>query len=380
MAARMPFLLFFVLAFTGGFIPQSSHAQTMQTPAKQAIVIDMGTGMGLLEKNADEKMPTSSMSKVMTAYMVFDALKEGRITMNTKLPVSEKAWKKGGSKMFVKVGDKVSVEDLLKGVIVQSGNDATIVLAEGIAGDEDQFSLAMTMRAHELGMKSSQFKNASGWPDPDHYSTARDLATLAQRIIVDYPHYYSLYSIKEFTYAGIKQANRNPLLYRDIGVDGIKTGHTDAGGYGLMASGEVNGRRVVMVINGMDSMSDRATESARLMSWALNSFENIDLVKKDQILAQADTVFADEDTVDLTVARDVRVTVPKMQKDKVDIRVKYQSPLKAPLKKGDTVGELLVSVPQVGDFSVPLVVESDVAEAGLIGRTIDKLKYVIGGE
>lgn len=354
--------------------------QAMDTSAKQAVIIDMGTGMTLLNKNADERMPTSSMSKVMTAYMVFDALKNGAVTMNTTLPVSEKAWRKGGSKMFVEVGSNVSVEDLLKGVIVQSGNDATIVLAEGISGDESAFATAMTGLAHnKLGMKDSQFKNASGWPDPDHYSTANDLAKLAQHIIVDFPHYYSLYSLKEFTYNGITQPNRNPLLYRNLGVDGIKTGHTEAGGYGLMASGEKNGRRVVMVVNGLDSEKARADESARLMGWALNGFENVTLLNKGTVLAQAETVFAANDTVGLAVPRDVRVTVPTIQKDSVVLKAQYTQPLKAPIKQGDTVGELLVSVPQIGDFSVPLVAANDVGESGFIGRSIDKFKYMFGG-
>lgn len=370
-----------LMAFLALFLvpAQAVYAQTMHTDAEQAIIVDMGTGMTLLAKNAEQKMPTSSMSKVMTAYMVFEALKEGRLTMDDMLPVSEKAWQKGGSKMFVEVGDRVSVEDLLKGVIVQSGNDATIVLAEGIAGDESQFARAMTARAKDLGMTNSNFTNASGWPDPDHYSTARDLATLAQRIIVDFPHYYSFYSIREFTYNDIKQPNRNPLLYRDIGADGIKTGHTEAGGYGLMASGEKDGRRVVMVVNGLDSEKQRADESARLMSWALNSFENIDLIKSGQILDRVDTVFAEQDMLDLTVSRDIHVTIPKGERDNITLQVKYQSPVRAPVKQGDTVGELIVSVPQIGDFSVPLVAAHDLEKAGFFGRIKDNLEYLIKG-
>lgn len=355
-------------------------AQGMQTSAKQAVIIDMGTGMTLLEKNADEKMPTSSMSKVMTAYMVFEALQEGRLNMSDTLPVSEKAWQKGGSKMFVEVGKRVSVEDLLKGVIVQSGNDATIVLAEGIAGAEEQFARAMTLRAKDLGMTNSNFKNASGWPDPDHYSTAHDLATLAQRVIVDFPHYYSYYSIKEFTFNGITQPNRNPLLYRDdLGADGIKTGHTEAGGYGLMASGEKDNRRIVMVLNGMSSEKERANESARLMAWALGSFENIDLIKSGQILDSAETVFAKDDKLDLTVGRDIHVTVPKGERSGVTLQAKYQSPITAPVKQGDTVGELIVSVPQIGDFSVPLVAAKDLERAGFFGRIKDNLIHLIKG-
>jgi D-alanyl-D-alanine carboxypeptidase (penicillin-binding protein 5/6) len=369
----MKFISFTLVVF---FI-LGAPTQAMETSSKQAIIIDMGTGMVLLDKNADSKMPTSSMSKVMTAYMVFDALKNGTISMNTLMPVSEKAWKKGGSKMFVEVGKKVSVEDLLKGVIVQSGNDATIVLAEGIAGDEDAFAMAMTKVANDrLDMKASNFKNASGWPDPDHYSTARDLAKLAQRIIVDFPHYYSLYSLKEFTFNGITQANRNPLLYRNMGGDGIKTGHTEAGGYGLIASGEKNGRRVVMVVNGLTSGKDRADESARLMGWALNGFENKTLVKTGAVLANADTVFADVDTVGLAVSRDIRVTVPNAEKKNVTMNARFDSPIAAPIQKGDQLGELIVSVPQIGDFSVPLVAANDVNEAGFFGRSVDIFKYL----
>ena len=356
------------------------QVSAMETSAKQAYIVDMGTGMVLLDKNANEHMPTSSMSKVMTAYMVFEAIEEGRIEMATKLPVSEKAWSKGGSKMFVEAGDEVSVDNLLKGLIVQSGNDAAIVLSEGVAGDEDQFAIAMTARAQQLGMKDSQFKNASGWPDPDHYSTAHDLALLGQRLIVDFPHYYSLYSIKEFTYNDITQPNRNPLLYRDMGVDGIKTGHTEVGGYGLMASGEKNGRRVVMVVNGLASQEDRANESARLMNWAMNSFENIDIVKKGTVVDQAPAAMGKGDVLPLTVSRDVRLTVPLGQREGIAMKANYMSPIKAPIKAGEKVGDLVIDVPQLGDFTVPLVAAADLEEAGFFGRTFSKMNRLLFGE
>ncbi len=363
-------ILFLVLVATPAYA-------VMETSAKHALIIDMGTGMTLLEKDADKKMPTSSMSKVMTAYMVFDALKQGRVKMDTMLPVSEKAWQKGGSKMFIEVGTKVSVEDLLKGLIVQSGNDASIALAEGLAGDENAFATAMTARAHDLGMKNTNLKNASGWPDPDHYSTAKDLALLAQRLIVDYPHEYSLYGMKEFTYGGITQPNRNPLLYRDMGVDGIKTGHTDAGGYGLMASGEKDGRRVVMVVNGLEDEKDRANESARLMSWALNGFENIDLIKLGQVVESAQTAYAKEKMLPLTVNRDVRVSALKGQKDKIKTELQYNSPIKAPINKGDIVGSLNITIPQIGEFKVPLVASVDLEETGFFGRAIENIKQMM---
>lgn len=351
----------------------------METSAKHALIIDMGTGMTLLEKDADAKMPTSSMSKVMTAYMVFDALKQGSVKMDTMFPISEKSWQKGGSKMFVEVGTRVSVENLLKGLIIQSGNDAAIALAEGLTGDEDTFALAMTTRAHQLGMKDTNLKNASGWPDPDHYSTARDLSNLAQHLIVDYPHEYSLYAIKEFTYGGITQPNRNPLLYRDMGVDGIKTGHTDAGGYGLMASGEVNNRRVVMVVNGLESEKARANELARLMSWALNSFENIDLIHLGQIVENAPTSHAKLDTIPLTVNREVSVSVLKGQKDTIKIEVDYASPIKAPINKGDNVGTINITIPNIGEFKVPLVAAETLEKAGFFGMAVQNIKSFISG-
>jgi len=355
------------------------HA-AMTTSAKQAIIIDMGTGMTLLDKNAKDRMPTSSMSKVMTAYMVFDAIEQGRVRMDTMLPVSEKAWRKGGSKMFIEVGTEVSVADLLKGLIVQSGNDASIALAEGLVGDEDVFAAAMTKRAHDIGMKDSQFKNASGWPDPDHYSTAFDLAILAQRLIVDFPHEYSLYGMKEFTYGGITQANRNPLLYRNIGVDGIKTGHTDVAGYGLIASGEVNGRRVVMVVNGLESEQARAMESARLMGWALNGFDNETLMTVGQVIDNAPVLYGADSSVPLTVNRDVVVTVPKTEKKDIKISVTYNTPLKAPVIKGDVVGTIDISVPQIGDFKVPLVAADNVAESGFFGRIFENIGLLFKGE
>jgi len=362
------FTLFIFLIFVS-----SPAFAVMETSAKQAVIIDMGTGMTLLSKDADKRMPTSSMSKVMTAYMVFDALKQGRVQMDSMLPVSEKAWQKGGSKMFIEVGTRVSVEDLLKGLIVQSGNDAAIALAEGLAGDEAQFAQTLTAKAHDLGMKESQFKNASGWPDPDHYSTANDLAILAQRLIVDFPHEYSLYGMKEFTYGGITQPNRNPLLYRNMGVDGIKTGHTDIAGYGLMASGEINGRRVIMVVNGLDSEKSRADESARLIGWALNGFENTKLLSNGQTVNHAQIFGGRSDSLALGVNRDINVVVPKGQKDKIKIEVEYDSPIKAPVNKGDEVGVLHITVPEVGDFKVPLIANDTIEQSGFFGRAFDNL-------
>jgi D-alanyl-D-alanine carboxypeptidase (penicillin-binding protein 5/6) len=303
-------LLFALISVFCLFAAADARAYTVDTLAKEAFIIDAGTGQVLFEKNADEKTPTSSMSKTMTIYMVFEALRDGRLKLDTELPVSEKAWRMEGSKMFVEVGKTVRVEDLIRGVIVQSGNDATVVLAEGLAGTEDSFASAITAKAHEMGMSNTNFANASGWPDPNHYSTARDLATLAMHLIRDFPEDYKYFGETEFEWNNIKQPNRNPLLYKNIGADGLKTGHTEAAGYGLMGSGARDGRRVVMVLNGMSSMTERAEESARLLDWALRDFENITFFKAGESVEDAVVVMGEAKAVPLVLDEDLTVTIP----------------------------------------------------------------------
>ena len=370
------FISLFLLLFSA--IP-AGYAQTGHTAAKQAIMIDYDTSMVLFEKGADQRMPTSSMSKVMTMYMVFNALKESRITLDGTLPVSEKAWKKGGSKMFIEVGNRVKIEDLIRGVIVQSGNDATIALAEGLSGSEETFATTMTDTARRIGMANSQFKNASGWPDPDHYSTARDLATLGQKLIRDFPDYYHYFSETEFTYNNIKQRNRNPLLYRNIGADGIKTGHTDSGGYGLMASGKKGDRRVIMVVNGLKDEKARAQESARLLEWGLNGFQNVNLFKAGDTVNQAYITMGTKEQVSLTIAEDLNITIPISVKNDLKVEAIYNSPLSAPLTKGTPVGKLRVEIPRMHTFEVPLLVAEDVSELGLIAGAVAKAKLLVFG-
>lgn len=359
------------------FICTSTHAADQNSSAQQAYIVDMNTGDVLFEKNADEKMPTSSMSKVITMYAVFDAIKKGRLSLNDRLEVSEKAWRKGGSKMFIEVGKKIKVDDLIKGVLVQSGNDATIVLAEGLAGSEDNFVLTLNNIAQELGMKNSHFANASGWPDPDHYSTAHDLNILAQNMIANFPEFYHYFSIQEFEYNGIKQANRNPLLYRKMGVDGLKTGHTEIAGYGLMASGVRDGRRVVMVLNGLDSEKARAQEGARLMEWALSNFENRSAFRKGQEIARTPVKLGTSDSVPLIIGQDIILTVPKARKNEVKAQAVYATPLKAPVKAGQKVGELKISVPGQADKSYPLYTAHDVPEAGFAAKAFENLILLI---
>ncbi len=350
------------------------------TKAKQAYIVDYETGQVLLSKNAGEKMPTSSMSKVMTTYMVFDALKSGSINMDTPMSVSEKAWTKGGSKMFVGLGDKIKLSDLLRGVIVQSGNDATIVLAEGLSSSEEEFARKMTSRAHDLGMKNSNFTNASGWPDENHYSTAEDLALMSRHIIEDFPEYYKLFAETEFTYNNIKQQNRNPILYRNVGADGLKTGHTEAGGYGLIGTAVKDGRRVIMVVNGLEDDKQRADESVRLIEWSLNSFKNIDVFKKGDVIVDVPVVMGKSVTVPMAMNQDVKITVPKVPSDSYSFEVKYKTPLVAPVKAGDEVGTLKIIIPNEDNLNYPLIATQNVEKLGLFKNTLEKIKYQLLGK
>ncbi|MCB9995679.1 MAG: D-alanyl-D-alanine carboxypeptidase [Rhodospirillales bacterium] len=368
-----------VLGFITWGLQPALAADINQTPAKQAIIMDYETGMILYEKSADSQMPTSSMSKVMTMYLVFEALKNGQLSLDSKLPVSEKAWRKGGSKMFVEVGNEVAVEDLIRGVIVQSGNDATIVLAEGVAGTEEAFADALNIKAEKLGMANSHFMNASGWPDPDHYSTAKDLAIMAAAIIRDFPDYYHYYSEKEFTYNNIKQPNRNPLLYRNIGADGVKTGHTEIGGYGLIGSGERNGRRVVMVLNGLPDDKARAQEGARLLDWGLRSFDNMKLFAAGETVDHAKVAMGKTPEVSMVTEQDVIISLPKTVKNDLKVEAVYEGPLKAPIKKGDRIGTLRVHVPRVSDFELPLVAGENVEPMGFFAAALAKARIKLSG-
>ncbi len=368
----IPFFLFVLM------LAPAAHA--VEVNAKQAYIIDYDTGQVLYEKNAHERMPTSSMSKVATIYMVFDALKKGNLVIDQSLPVSQLAWSTQGSKMFVPIGENVKVEDLIRGVIIQSGNDATIVLAEGIAGSEGEFALRMTEKMRSLGMDETNFVNASGWPDDNHYSTARDLTLLGRAMIHDFPDYYKYYSEKDYTYNNIKQGNRNPLLYRNMGVDGIKTGHTEAAGYGLMASGVRDGRRVVMTLNGMESMQARADESAKMMEWALMSFKNMKLLEKGKPLTEAPVVMGLATSVPLIAPQDLTVTVPRMgTENAVSIKAVYNAPLVAPIKAGDKVGKLVVSVSRMEPVEMDLLAGADVAKQGLFKSLQTKIELMIFG-
>lgn len=367
-----------VLSLAAG-LPISS-ATARDTPARQAILIDVATGTVLFSKNADERMPPASMSKLMTAYMVFERLADGRLSLDDEFPVSERAWRKGGSKMFVEVGKRVRVEDLLRGIIVQSGNDACIVVAEGLSGSEQAFAEEMTKKADEIGLTDSNFRNASGWPDPDHYMSARDLARLATRLVQDFPQFYPIYSEKEFTFAGIKQGNRNPLLYKNMGADGLKTGHTEESGYGLTASAVRDGRRLVLVVNGLESVTQRARESERLLQWGFREFKNYPLFKAGETVAEADVWLGKTGSVPLLLETPLTLTLSRKDRQEMNVTVNYDGPIPAPIAKGAQVATLRIAAPGLeAPVERPLIAGADIDQLGFVGRIGAALQHLLLG-
>lgn len=357
----------------------SGQVLGFETSAKQAILIDTETGTVLLEKSPDELMHPASMSKLMTVYMVFERLGEGSLKLDDTMRVSEKAWRMGGSKMFVNVDSRVSVEDLLRGVIIQSGNDASIVLAEGLASSEEAFAEAMTRRARELGMNDSVFKNATGWPDPEHLVTSRDMAALAQHVIRDYPEYYPYFGETTFTYNKIKQGNRNPLLYRGAGADGLKTGHTEQSGYGLVASAERNGRRLILVVNGLGSVNARSREAERLLDFGFRDFKNYELFGEGETVDEAPVWLGEADTVPLVLEAPLTVTMQRKARRDMKVTVQMDRQIPAPVKKGDRVATLVITAPDSETIKKPLFASQDVDRRGLIGRVTAAISHLVFG-
>jgi len=361
-----------------------ASAETMETAAKEAIIVDYNTGSTLLEKNADELMTPSSMSKLMTVYLTFDALKQGRIKMTDTMPVTETAWKRhyktDESLMFLPLGSNPTVEDLLKGVIIQSGNDACSVLAEGLAGSEEAFAEQETKKGREIGLQNSSFRNASGVPDPGHKMTARDLSILAKRLIDDFPDYYPIFSEKTFTYNNIKQDNRNPLIWGEVaGADGLKTGHTEEAGYGEVGSVLRNGRRIIMVLNGLSSIKARAEESQKLAEWAFREFDDYHVYKAGEVLGEVPVADGVTLTVPMQTEKAVDLTLPRIAHNDMKQSVTHLDQVSAPIKKGQEIGKAVISVPGRPDMVVPLVAAADVQPLGLWGKLRRKLGHLIGG-
>jgi D-alanyl-D-alanine carboxypeptidase (penicillin-binding protein 5/6) len=370
-------------ADSGGDATSPASAATtplgpLDTVAREGCIIDYNTGATLLDKQADTPMVPSSLTKLMTAYLVFQALAAGKLTLTQQLPVSEKAWRMGGSKMFVPYPGSVAVEDLIRGMITQSGNDACIVLAEGLSGSEDQFVNRMNETAAKLGLKNSNFRNCTGWPDPDHHMSARDIAELAHHLIADFPQYYHYFGEKDYSYNGIHQGNRNTLVAKGI-ADGLKTGHTEEGGFGECTSAERNGRRVIVVLNGMSSMKERAHETERLLEWAFESFENVQFLTQGQTFDTVPVWMGAQPSVTLVAAQGALVTLPRGWKTKAKVDVTYETPVRAPVRQGDQLGHMTIAGDGIPAMDLPLVAAASVPRIGLTERAMRTVSHFVTG-
>lgn len=343
------------------------------TRATSAFVVDTKTGTVLLSKNADTPLPPASMSKLMTLYVTFEAIRDGRLALDDRLPVSSHAMSFGGSTMFLDTTDRVRVEDLLRGIIVLSGNDACVVLAEALSpdGTEEGFARYMTQRAQQMGMTNSTFMNSSGWPAAGHRMSMRDLALLARRIIEDFPEFYPMFAETWFEFDGRapqNTRNRNPILGLGIGADGLKTGHTQEAGYGLVGSAKQGDRRVIFVISGLDSRQARAEESEAIVNWSFRQFVEKSVVKAGVEVARADVWMGDVTSVGLTPASDVSTLMPVLASDKVPGEIVYQGPIRAPIQAGDQLAELVFAPEGLPETRVPLVAAQDVPRGGFMAR------------
>lgn len=346
-------------------------AEALETRATSAYLYDMTTDTVLYEKNADVPLPPASMSKLMTLFMLFEALRDGRVTLETTFSVSTKARLMGGSTMFLDETDRPSVEDLIKGIIVQSGNDACVVVAEGLAGSEEGFARQMTSRGIEIGLTNSNFVNASGWPDPRQRMSMRDLAVLATRLITDFPEYYSYFSLEEFDFDGRSPSNRfnrNPVLGLGLGADGLKTGYTEQAGYGLVGSAKQGDRRIVFVFSGLEVRSERRQEAESFINWGFRQFSSKDLAKSGDTILQAPVWLGDQQQINMITDSDVRLLVPAIGQDTLQTRVEYATPLEAPIAAGSKVGELVVTARDMPEKRIDLVSDRDVAYGGFVPR------------
>ncbi|MCL7406361.1 MAG: D-alanyl-D-alanine carboxypeptidase [Marivivens sp.] len=358
-----------LLALTATF----AAAQSFETNARAAYVYDMTTGTVLLEKNADTPLPPASMSKLMTLYLAFEAISDGRLSPDDELLVSEHAMSYQGSSMFLRSGERVRVEDLIRGVIILSGNDASAVLAESLSpdGTEAGFARMMTSRAQDLGMMHSTFANSNGWPDPNQRMSVRDLGILAQHLITDFPTYYPIFAEEEFLFDGrvpSNSQNRNPILGLGLGADGMKTGHTQEAGYGLVGSAKQGDRRVVFVVTGLDSAAARAEEGQRILNWSFRQFAQKKVIETGTRVAEASVWMGQAPTVGLTVAEDVSMLVPILSGDSIDGEVVFNAPIEAPIAAGQTLGELIIRFDDLPERRIPLVAEADVPVGGFAIR------------
>ncbi|KMW57699.1 D-alanyl-D-alanine carboxypeptidase [Candidatus Rhodobacter oscarellae] len=341
------------------------------TSARAAYVYDVNTETVLMAKDIDQPLPPASMSKLMTLNMLFEALRDGRVSLDTRFTVSTKARNMGGSTMFLTEQDRPTVEELIKGIIVLSGNDACVAVAEGLAGTEEAFAQLMNQRAKALGMNNSTFANSSGWPHPNQRMSMRDLGTLATRLIQEFPEYYGYFAMTEFEWDGRapqNRFNRNPLLKLGIGADGLKTGHTSEAGYGLVGSALQANRRVIFVLSGLDSQQARAQESERVVNWAFRQFVERTIVEKDERVAEIPVWLGEAEKVGVLISDEVRMLIPALVQGEIPGEMTYRTPLEAPITKGQVIGELIVRVPDMPEARVDLIADRDVARGGFMPR------------
>ena len=366
----------FILSIPLIFFTFNSNA--IESIAKTALLIDLSTGEVLLDKNSEERTYPSSMTKIMTALMAFEKIKDGTLSMDQEFLISKKAWKMGGSKMFIEVDKKVKVSDLLLGVVVQSGNDASIAIAEGISGSEETFAIEMNNLAKRIGLTNTNFVNSSGWPNDNHYTTAKDLAKIAEYTLNEHPELYKMYAITEFTYSGIKQDNRNPLLYSFDGADGFKTGHTQAAGYGLVGSAERGDRRLLLVLNGLETSRSRAQEALRLMDWGFNNFQLVDFYKKGEVVIEATTWLGKQEKVKLSSQQDISVSIPKTHLSDMKVEVLIEEPIPTPISINDQVGLVQISYADK-KIQYPLLASENIEQKGFFSRITSALYYLVLG-
>ena len=358
-------------------------AAEIDSSAEFAFVTDFGSGKVLMEKQPDALMKPASMAKIMTVYIAFERIADGSLSLDDTFLISEKAWRKGGSKTFVEVGKEVSVRDLLYGVVVQSGNDAAIAIAEGISGTEEGFAEEMNYVARKLGMENTVFRNSTGWPHLEQHTTARDLNILATALIREfpadkYPELYPMFAEKDFTYNGIKQGNRNPLVYGTQGADGLKTGHTAESGYGLVGSAHRDGQRVVMVLNGMKSMKQRSSESRRLIDLMFREFKLYRFYDKGQPVDRANVWLGTKNKIDLVLEEPLHLVMARSDRRKMKVSVNWNDPVPAPITAGKAIGTLVLELPS-GKTTYPLLAAENVDGLGMFDRVGEALKYLIFG-
>lgn len=370
-------LISLALSFAGASHAQQAQ-QTLYAPAlaaKSWVLLEFGSGQMLSGEKQDDRLEPASLTKLMTAYLTFSALRDKTLSLDQTVLVSEKSWRTGGSKMFIKVGDQVRVEDLIKGMIVQSGNDASVALAEAIGGSEEAFAVMMNKEAERLGMKASHFKNATGLPDPEHVTTARDLSTLATALIRDFPEEYArYYSLKEFRYANITQPNRNRLLWLDPTVDGVKTGSTDAAGFCLIASAKRGERRLLSVVLGTASDQARASESLKLLNWGYQFFDGLKLYSANQPVSEFKVWKGTQSTVKVGFPSDFLVSVPKGTGDKLQVELVSQQPLIAPIQQGQTIGVMRLTLEGRPYGEYPVQALEEVSIGNWFYRLIDTIR------